>query len=296
LEAAERHLGQGIAQCELGGYTRYLIEGTISLAWLQRARGDVSSALETMQKAEQAAARINVAWYIAKVAAHQARLWLTPAAGKRAAATQWMQSCGLSTEDQPEYLREVEYLTFVRALLAGARPSSEAALGLLERLLKAAEKSGRMDSAIEILTLQALALQTQHETAKAIIALDRALTIAEPEGYVRLFADEGPAMAQLLRHAASRNILPDYVGSLLGVIGVSAESGSRVMQALAEPLTERELEVLRLLAAGLTNREIAGELSITLSTVKAHTRRIYGKLDVRSRTHAAARAREWTLL
>ncbi len=129
-----------------------------------------------------------------------------------------------------------------------------------------------------------------------MMVLEQALSLAQPEGYIRLFVDEGAAMVELLRQAASRGLHSDYVGQLLAAFGDIERSGLPATPALVEPLTARELEVLRLLAAGLSNREIAQELSIALSTVKTHARRIYGKLDVSSRTQAAVRAREWNLL
>jgi LuxR family maltose regulon positive regulatory protein len=173
-----------------------------------------------------------------------------------------------------------------------------------------------MGKVIEILVLQALAHQGRGETDEALIALQRALSIAEPEGYVRTFVDEGPPMASLLEAASERGVMPKYTRRLLATFettngrrpttdqGPSASSvvdgGSSVVHrppsTLVEALSERELQVLRLIAEGLSNRETAERLFLAPSTVKVHTRNIYGKLDVHSRTEAAARARELGLL
>jgi LuxR family maltose regulon positive regulatory protein len=153
-----------------------------------------------------------------------------------------------------------------------------------------------MKSAIKILALQALAFQTEGDSEQALSVLERALSLAEPEGYVRTFIDEGEPMARLLRLALSRGIAPDYVARLLAALGEEAELASRAMESLIEPLTERELEVLRLIVAGLSNPEIAEELFIAVSTVKSHVNHIYGKLTVENRVQAASRARTLNLV
>jgi LuxR family maltose regulon positive regulatory protein len=153
-----------------------------------------------------------------------------------------------------------------------------------------------MKSAVKILALQALAFQTQGDAEQALSALERALSLAEPEGYVRTFIDEGEPMARLLRLALSRGIAPDYVARLLAALGEEAELAFPTMESLVEPLTERELDVLRLIVAGLSNPEIAEELFIAVSTVKSHVNHIYGKLGVTSRTQAVVKAQELGLL
>jgi LuxR family maltose regulon positive regulatory protein len=154
---------------------------------------------------------------------------------------------------------------------------------------------------IEILVLQAVALREQGDTARALTALEKALTIGEPEGYVRVFVEHGEPMARLLRQAAARGIAPDYVRRLLVALEAKAEDTpspppARDASPLVEPLTGRETEVLHLLGEGYSNRQIAEELFITLNTVKKHTSNIYGKLGVRSRTQAVVRAQELGLL
>jgi LuxR family maltose regulon positive regulatory protein len=150
---------------------------------------------------------------------------------------------------------------------------------------------------IEILALQALALQRQGDILPAVTALERALSLAKPEGYVRIFVDEGEPMAELLRHAAYRGIAPTYVAKLLAAFELEglAVSPSN-LQPLIEPLSERELEVLRLLTTHLSSTEIADELVISVNTVRSHIKSIYSKLNVHSRMDAVQRARELELL
>ena len=178
------------------------------------------------------------------------------------------------------------------------------AMGLLERLLQAAEAGGRTGSVIEILVLQALAHEAQGDSPSALAPLERALTLAEPEGYVRVFVDEGTPMARLLSEAAAHGIMPGYTGKLLAALEAESRIGSDdsprltapASQPLVEPLSERELEVLQLIAQGLSNREISERLFLAIITVKGHNRNIFRKLQVRRRTEAVARARELGLL
>ena len=188
--------------------------------------------------------------------AAQARLWV--AQGNLAAAGRWAQECRLGLDDEPDYLREFEYLTLARVLVA--QDKLDDATVLLARLGQAAEAAGRVRSLVGILAFQAVALQARGETVQAVVALERALSLAEPEGYIRIFVDEGPPMEKLLRRALSRGVAPDYVSRLLASIGKTAETVSPVSQRLIEPLSPRELEVLRLIADGLSNREIAEAL------------------------------------
>ncbi len=157
---------------------------------------------------------------------------------------------------------------------------------------------------IEILVLQALAHAAQDDIDSALAPLARALALAEPEGYVRLFVDEGIPMAHLLSAAASHGIMPDYVSKLLAAFTAALQptadgaplSPASPAQPLVEPLSQRELEVLQLVAQGLSNRQISERLFLALSTVKGHNRVIFDKLQVQRRTEAVARARELGLL
>jgi LuxR family maltose regulon positive regulatory protein len=222
--------------------------------------------------------------------------WAQLAAGKLNDARLWVRECGLSVDDDLSYLREFEHLTLARVLISQYRSDYEENLirdviGLLDRLLEAAEEGRRMGSVIEILVLQALAYEDLGNLSKALISLERALALAEPEGYVRTFVGEGAPMEVLLKKIKPDDTrLREYVGRLLGAFGEKESHPPRV-QPLVEPLSEREIEVLQLIADGLTNPEIAARLFLSLNTVKVHTRNIYGKLDAHNRTGAVARGK-----
>jgi LuxR family maltose regulon positive regulatory protein len=196
--------------------------------------------------------------------------------------------------------RELAYISLARVLIA--QRDLDAALDLLARLADAAEARERTGRLIEILILQAVAFHARDETSKALVALTKSLTLAGSEGYVRIFVDEGAPMAALLRQAADWDVTPGYVTKLLAAFGDFAgtnaspvETRSRP-QDLIEPLTGRELELLQLVADGLSNREIAARLFIALGTVKSHVHNIYGKLDAQNRAQAVARAKELGLI
>jgi LuxR family maltose regulon positive regulatory protein len=228
-----------------------------------------------------------------RMAGWQARIWL--AQDKLGDASQWVLERGLDADGDPTYLHEKEYVVLARVLIAQGRLDETARL--LPRLLETAEAGGHTSRAIEILMLQALALQVQGDTGQAITTLEQALTLAEPGGFIRIFVDEGPPMARLLYEALARGIAPDYTRRLLAAFpAVEPEhAGPPKVQTpesgLIEPLSERELEVLVLLAEGLTNPEIASRLFLALNTIKAHTSNIYGKLGVHNRIQAVTKAR-----
>ena len=183
-----------------------------------------------------------------------------------------------------------------------AQKSNGEAINLLERLPKTAEEGKRNGSLIEILVLLALALDAQNDTSGALSYLDRALSLAAPEGFVQTFVDEGPPIARLLYEALSQGIAHEYVQQLLMAFPSEEPkplepSTSQVPETeMVEPLSEREIEVLQLIAEGLTNQEIATHLYITLNTVKGHARNIYSKLGVKSRTQAVAKGKALGIL
>jgi LuxR family maltose regulon positive regulatory protein len=237
-------------------------------------------------------------WALFQLSAWQARIWL--AQGKLEVASQWVGERGLDPDGEPTYLHEMEYIVFARILIAQGR--LDEAARLLQRLLEAAKAGGRNSRVIEILLLQSLAFQAEGDTTQAMTALQRALSLAELGGFIRTFVDEGPPMARLLYEALSHGIAPDYVRRLLAAFPVAKpeQTDSPKSQAqdskLVEPLSEREIEVLQLIAEGLTNQEIASRLFLSLHTVKVHAHNIYGKLGVHNRTQAAARARALGIL
>jgi LuxR family maltose regulon positive regulatory protein len=174
----------------------------------------------------------------------------------------------------------------------------------LARLLTAAEAGEWTDSVIEILLLQALAHQACGDIPQALPTLERALLLAEPEGYVRLFVDEGAPMRQLLSAASARGTITDYTAKLLAAfiaeqpinVGKSYPPAAPAAQPLIDPLSQRELEVLHLIAQGFSNQEIGARLFLAVDTVKGHNRRIFDKLQVQRRTEAVAKARSLNLL
>jgi LuxR family maltose regulon positive regulatory protein len=302
LDAATDHLLQGIELSERGGDVELVIDGHVALARTQQALGDQAEAADTLQSAQRLAQRRGTDEWVARVKAWQARLWV--AQGDRWAAARWSEECGLSVEDELSYPRELEHITLARVLIAQAK--HDEAVRLLERLLRAAEACGRWGRAIEILTLKALILQAQDDEPGAVAALQRALALAEPEGYVRTFANEGAPMVSLLSSrktqpaSTQRGASPEYVGKLLlATLGRDAppSAGARGRsRLLVESISEREVEVLQLLASGISNQEIAAKLFVSLDTVKTHLKHIYGKLGVHNRAQAVARAEELGLI
>jgi LuxR family maltose regulon positive regulatory protein len=291
LSTAAEYLEKGIELGQAGGHPRILIIGHVWLAWLRQTQGDVSGSQEAIRAALQIDQQYEGSrfWPLPQAACYQARLWI--AQGDLAAANLWAQASGLNPADSSiTYHYEVEYLTLARLLIAQGK--LEAAEGLLFWLHQAAAAAERNGSLIEILILQAVTFAAQDRGEEALSALEQALDLAEPEGFVRIFLDEGAPMAELLRQAVAQDLHTSYALGLLDALGEAVTAP----QPLIEPLSERELEVLRWVAAGYSNQEIAQELVVAVSTVKKHINNIYGKLEVGSRTQAVARARELGLL
>ena len=220
--------------------------------------------------------------------------------GGSAEALRWAREQDLSAEDDLSYLHEFEHITLAKVLLARyAADRSELIISeatqLLVRLLRAAEEGERTGSVLEILVVQALAHQAQGDIPAALAALQRALTLAEPEGYLRVFVDEGTPMASLLRTAAKMGIAAGYVRRLLAAFA-RTDDRKPANLGLIEPLSERELDVLRLLGTDLDGPDIARELTVSLNTVRTHTKNIYAKLGVNNRRAAVRRAVELDLL
>jgi LuxR family maltose regulon positive regulatory protein len=217
----------------------------------------------------------------------QARFWL--ALGQVALARRWAESCELDPYLPPTYERQFEHLTIVRLLIADDQP--ELALKILDPIGEQAQANHRAGDLVEIWTLRALAHKQRGDNANAIEALDRALTLGFPGGYVRVFADEGEAIAPLLRHASTRGVHREYAQRLLAVIE-GGEAAPLPSQAISiDALSDREVEVLRLVSAGLPNRVIGQRLFITEKTVKKHLSNILGKLQATNRTQAVDHAR-----
>jgi LuxR family maltose regulon positive regulatory protein len=220
-----------------------------------------------------------------------ARLWL--AQGDQERPTYLVQQSGITPDDEIPYLREPEYLILLRLHLA--QGDYDAALALSRRLLQKAGAAGRAGRAIEILALQALAFQARRDMPCALAALERAIALAQPEGYVRVFLDEGEPMARLLYQAKSQRMGAGYASELLSAMGQASATPQLPAQLLIEPLSARELEVLKLIEAGHSNQAIAGRLVISIATVKRHISTIYAKLGAKSRTQAVSLGRELRL-
>ena len=268
----------------------------VAAARIRQAEGDLDGALELLDEAERRYVG-DFSPDVRPVAALKARLWI--ARGMLAEAADWARERGLGAADELSYVHELEHATLARLLLAkGTQDRSERATReateLLERLLAAAEDGGRNGSVIEILVLLTVAYRARDDVAGALASLQRAMVLAEPEGYVRVIVDEGPPMEALLKLAARQPNVSGYARRLLAA--AAAEGGTPVEQALIEPLSERELEVLRLLDSELDGPDIARELTVSLATVRTHTRNIYAKLGVNSRRAAVRRAAELGLL
>jgi LuxR family maltose regulon positive regulatory protein len=291
---------------ELAGLPQNPYRWCAAMARIREAEGDLDGALDLLDQAE----RLYDGHFspnVRPIATRKTRVWV--ALGRLDEALGWAREQGLSVENELGYLHEFDHITLARVLLARylsdrANGSISEVIGLLERLLKAAEEGGRKGSVIEIMVLQALAYHAQSDLPAGLLPLQHALALAEPEGYVRMFVDEGPPMAQLLLKAAVSGIMPDYTGKLLAAVeaeqqrsaGESPNPTPPASQPLIEPISQRELEVLRLFKTELSGPEIARELVIALSTVRTHTKSIYSKLNVNNRRAAVKRAEELHLI
>ena len=296
LDAAERELTEGIRLVEPTAEIGTLVEAYVTLARLKSAKGDGEGALEAIRRADRVARNSSVSEAKARAASWMVRLRI--ARGDFEAAALWEERV-VNPGEGAGSARISEGITQARLLLA--RGEREEALGLLHRLRREAEAAGRRGTVIETLTLEALALWSKNEKERAVGALAQALSLAEPEGYVRTFVDEGPPMADLLtavleaRRRGHLDYPARYLAGLLAALAWDA-SAPDAGESRPEPLSEREAEVLALISAGRSNQEIAEELFVTLSTVKSHANSLFGKLGVRNRTQAVARAREMNLL
>ncbi len=297
LDAALRHVTEGIPLARQSAHTQPLANGLVTLAWIRQAQGDEASALAAMDEAGQVGASRDVASLLNPVPAQRARLLLAQRDIK--AAAQWAGSRGLDPDGEPGYPKEPEYLALARILIARDLPGL--ALELLERLRAGAAAGGRAGSIIEILALQALALAAAGDEDAAVNALARALMLGCPQGYVRVFADEGAPMAALLARlvaaqkagqAAARGVPLGCLAQVLRAFGRKDPA----VPGLVEQLTTREREILVLLAAGTPNPRIAEELVVSLDTVKKHVSHLLGKLGAANRTEAVTRARQLGLI
>lgn len=306
LDTAEQHLIKSKELGELNGLPKNPYRWRVAMARIQGVQGDLDGALDLLNEAEPLYVG-DFAPNVRPIQALKARVWIKQ--GELEKALAWARTQKLSIDEEPNYLREFEQITFARLLLSQYQSDHidrllRDAIGYLEGLLKAAEEGGRMNSVIEILILLALAHQLQEDMPAALSSLERALKLAEPEGYIRIFVDEGAAMEKLLRKAVTSKSTPDYVVKLLSAFeterkGLDVESppsAEPASSSMIEALSQRELDILRLFKTELSGPEIAQELVIALSTVRTHTKSIYNKLNVNNRRGAVKRAIELGLI
>jgi len=302
LDEAEHALERGMELAERTGDVSTLVWAYVTLSRNKRARGDEDGALERARQAERVARDAGADLQIAIALAWMTRLLLGQ--GDLTEALAFEEERAANAENATDAARVVDRLTLARLLHAQGRHRE--ALPLLEELGETAEAAGRTGNLIEILALQALALWAESKKERAVSALADALTLAEPEGYVRTIVDEGPQMTTLLSEVLGakqrgrtdllRCVSAHYLKKLLAALERDVASAASPAAGLPEPLSERELEVLRLIASGKSNRRIATELFVSVGTVKTHINHLYRKLDAHSRTQALARARELKLL
>ena len=305
LDEARRHACEGIARCRQFVYTQALATGLSTLARIHQAENDSTAARDAISKAMQVGPSADVIDLLNPVPSRRAQLLL--AQGDVDDAARWASERGLTADDQPSHPHEPAYLMLARILLAQSRPDD--ALRPLEPLRDAAIADGRIGSLIEIEALRALALTTTGDQEDAMNALAHAVALAAPQRHVRVFVDEGQPMAallgQLIATPATESIVADgvplgYLGHLARAFehgaGDGMPSGIARRQGLVVPLTDRELEVLQLIATGQQNKQIAAELYVSLNTVKKHVTHIFEKLGVTNRTAATDRARQLDLL
>ncbi|NTU78387.1 MAG: hypothetical protein HGA45_03130 [Chloroflexales bacterium] len=292
--AATRHLHTAAALGQHSTLVDWPYRWKLAQARLKEAAREWDAALALLDEAGRVYVK-NPVPILQPVAAQRARVYLKQ--GRLDKAQAWLRERGISTEDAVRYLDEYDLLTLARVRLAEG--TFDGVGDLLERLLALAEAQKRTGSVIEILVVQALVHHAQRNRPQALAALRHALSLAEPEGYIRIFVDEGPPMVELLERMKDEGgRMKEYIHTLLAAFDNDKEShpSSVIPHPLVEPLSERELEVLRMVAQGLSNRAISARLCLAVSTVKGHNQRIFDKLQVQSRTEAIVRARELGLV
>jgi LuxR family maltose regulon positive regulatory protein len=306
LPGASPLLVKGVEQSARLGQADVLTDAYVALAKLHLAQGALDQVWEMLRKADDLVRRSSIDPFIV-CWLEDCRVRSLLAGGDLDAAIRWARDSGLTVDGELSYHYDLNHINLARVLVArGAADTSgpwlNEALTLLGRLQAAAAQAGWVQEEIKIGMLQALAMQAQGNSQSALEALCRVLPLAEHGGYIRLFVDEGLPMAELLSEAATRGIGPDYTGRLLAafpgfaVVSTTQPTIQDPKSKMVEPLSQRELEVLQLIAQGLSNREISERLFLALSSVKGHNLKIFGKLQVQRRTEAVARARELGLL
>lgn len=287
LEDAHRHLQHALDLAQQSGHTAALAQCHIHLARLRRAQGNLAGAQVALDAAAAYVAQGVPAWIEPVLIAERVHLYLDQGAATRARHV--LAGHSTAVETTAGATREALPLAHARLLLHQGRSAD--ARALLDNILASAEQSGRCGRMIEALILRALACDALNDETAALDDLQRALALAEPEGYVRIFLDAGARLARLLHRIGSI-----YANCLLAAFPPSVRDRAADLLELPEPLTDRERDVLRLMARGLTYQQIASELIVSVNTVRYHVKSLYSKLQVNSRTLALVRARELRLL
>jgi LuxR family maltose regulon positive regulatory protein len=302
LDAALQYATSGVELCKQWGWADFTATGYTVLAQVLWATGDTRGARDALQEIRRIARSISPR-YEASGRAHEAYYQLRSL--DIAAASRWVRESGIGLDDELAFDDLFECLIASRILLAEGKVDD--AQALLSRILNLAEATSATLYVIRCLVLQALAYRDQVMEAQALRTLERALLLAEPQGYIRTFVDEGRPLGELVRKLAARGTAVDYATRLLSALAGEGQDGPTAPDAplaisagrpaaLVEPLRNREQEVLRLLATNLSTTEIADQLYISVHTVRSHVKSIYSKLDVHSRMEAVVRARELELL
>ena len=303
VSKAEHLVRQCLATFEqVGSEHLWLMEAYLWLARIEQAQGQEKAADTAIHQTLMLARISGEPAYMAQAMLHRVQLCLQR--GEQTVPVRWLKECGLTPNDPVPYYNQAGYLMLARVLIKQHRP--DPALSLLKRMFDAAENAGRNGDLIEVLVLQALAYEAKADAKRAFATLANALCQAEQEGVVRTFVDEGAPMAALLQRAAQHGVTMVYVKDLLSAFShpgpgrqnfpQSPGTSSEVVDSLVESLSTRELEVLRLVAAGRSNQEAADVLQISPTTVKKHLSNILGKLNTKNRTEAAAKAQQLHLL
>jgi LuxR family maltose regulon positive regulatory protein len=301
LDAAVEYLEQAVTLASKVQDTLRLAHASLMRARIIQARGDAERTRQSWAEALASAQAYSYIGLVERIQSYQVRGWLQQ--GRMDDAIRWQKASPFAHDAPPDYQQEVIALTLVRVLIAQGEAGE--ALRMLERWHMYARRQGRTGSEIEMLVLSALAHSKQGKAEQAVQLLRQALLLASPEGYVRMFVDEGLPMAALLHMVLSRwkgKTGADYVHKLLSVSQADQPAQDSLSPAtshrepLLEPLTDRERKVLRRLSAGLSNAEIAAELVVSINTIRTQARSIYHKLNVKNRHEAVALARHWQLL
>jgi LuxR family maltose regulon positive regulatory protein len=289
LEQAEHYTSLCLEMSQQWGNIEQQAMGIIMSAKLEQAKGNLEKAQALMRTVDQ----INrdnrlYPWNSIRIEAALDRFWLS--LGGRERVSQRIKTSGINPADEITYQHEAKYLTLLRWMLECE--DYESALGLAERMLQKAQNDHRILQVVELLVLEALANLGKKDTAVAVTTLSRSVVLAQQEGYKRVFLDEGEHVLKILHLVKSNQDATGYTRELLEAFSPGSATTPVLVQLLIEPLSDREIEVLKLIEAGLSNQEIASRLFISITTVKKHISNIYAKLDVKTRTQAVSRGKE----